>query len=514
MEISPLLHQRKKRHAKVTRVELHKTRVELMSHHFFNCQYFQLHLRNKLTFISFFFLMHSLANGDPITIKKRIVLHLGESGLGNRLLATVSAVVLAVIMDRVLVLDWGTNKGCAASYDDLFNPKKPSSHLYPLINPARNNDKIEGVQVRYGNKCYLSLDGHVDYKAHMGHQNRYAPFNVLKSPGLFKRLDQECDVIDIHSNLYFVHLLLHDRLDSAYRRYLNDKVFIRPFHNVVQSIFNPRHEIQLKVDTMLRRLRGPNGDKKWLSIQARSKMMKGDDDRALTYSLDCANYLLSKGVIDHVFFASDSAYFLKYVENAINKEHPGKLVTVVKNDLNPNSWEDTFSMRDTKSEMTVAVVEWWLVGEADYCMSPSIDDSTFSKTSIARGNCKYIDYWSCEECQRSAMTYKNSGGKRGGLAMLPTSLYSKEHLLYMVKGLHRYENDWLNPMIPFQTEVEAWAMVRMEKMWHYEKEQCLDPEERKDTQHKIIQNYYIDPLEEKLEIKLKLSRQINPRVAI
>ena len=89
--------------------------------------------------------MHSLANGDPITIKKRIVLHLGESGLGNRLLATVSAVVLAVIMDRVLVLDWGTNKGCAASYDDLFNPKKPSSHLYPLINPAKNNDKIEIV---------------------------------------------------------------------------------------------------------------------------------------------------------------------------------------------------------------------------------------------------------------------------------------------------------------------------------------------------------------------------------
>lgn len=454
------------------------------------------------------------ATGDVIVVKKRIVLHLGQSGLGNRLLATVSAVVLSVIMDRVLVLDWGPNRGCAASYLDLFKAKPPNSHLLPLLNSQSHHEHVEGVQVRRGNKCYLNLDGHVDLKAHNGHKNRYAPFNVLKSPALFRQLDQECDVIDINSNLYFVHLLLNDKLDGEYRKYLHNKIFIRPFHNVVESIFHPRPEIQTKIDSVLQRLKGPKGDLKWLSIQARSKMMKGDDDTSLMSSLVCANYLLAKGVIDHVFFASDSEFFLKIVEQTIEKEHPGKLVTVRKKNLNQNSWSDNFAMRDSKADMEVAVVEWWLIGEADYCISPSIDDSTFSKTSIARGSCKFIDYWACVQCQYSALIYIHSLTKKDGPYKVPTEMMSKEHLLFMVKGMHRYEGDWLNPMIPYQTPEEAWAQVKIEKMKHYEKEQCLEPEEQLDKLHKTIQEYYVNPLDNKLEIQVMHTRHTNPRVAI
>ena len=69
-------------------------------------------------------------------------------------------------------------------------------------------------------------------------------------------------------------------------------------------------------------------------------------------------------------------------------------------------------------------------------------------------------------------------------------------------------------MIPYQTPEEAWAQVKIEKMKHYEKEQCLEPEEQLDKLHKTIQEYYVDPLDNKLEIQVMHTRHTNPRVAI
>ena len=48
--------------------------------------------------------------------------------------------------------------------------------------------------------------------------------------------------------------------------------------------------------------------------------------------------------------------------------------------------------------MQTAVLEWFMLGDADYCLSPSAEHSTFSKTAIARGNCVYLNYRSGDEC--------------------------------------------------------------------------------------------------------------------
>jgi hypothetical protein len=66
-------------------------------------------------------------------------------------------------------------------------------------------------------------------------------------------------------------------------------------------------------------------------------------------------------------------------------------------------------------------------------MSPSIDESTFSKTSVARGNCKFIDFWQTRICSEKARMPKAT------LFELPTELVSKEHLLYKLRGMHEYE---------------------------------------------------------------------------
>merc|ERR1711998_270200 len=45
-----------------------------------------------------------------------------------------------------------------------------------------------------------------------------------------------------------------------------------------------------------------------------------------------------------------------------------------------------------------------MLGEADYCMSPTGELSTFSKTAIARSYCKYIDFNEGHKCDASKAT--------------------------------------------------------------------------------------------------------------
>ena len=48
-------------------------------------------------------------------------------------------------------------------------------------------------------------------------------------------------------------------------------------------------------------------------------------------------------------------------------------------------------IRDDIEEMEDAIIEWYLIGEADLCLSPTIGKSTFGQTSVVRGRCKFID---------------------------------------------------------------------------------------------------------------------------
>ena len=43
----------------------------------------------------------------------------------------------------------------------------------------------------------------------------------------------------------------------------------------------------------------------------------------------------------------------------------------------------------------------YFIGEATYCMSTTIERSTFSATSIVRGDCKYMNYRDRDSCDPS-----------------------------------------------------------------------------------------------------------------
>ena len=49
----------------------------------------------------------------------------------------------------------------------------------------------------------------------------------------------------------------------------------------------------------------------------------------------------------------------------------------------------------------ISIPDRYFIGEATYCMSTTIERSTFSATSIARGECKYLNYRDRDKCDPS-----------------------------------------------------------------------------------------------------------------
>jgi len=174
----------------------------------------------------------------------------------------------------------------------------------------------------------------------------------------------------------------------------------------------------------------------------------------------CVNKLLQEGTISYVFFASDSLLLRYQAEKLIMKNASHLLFEVEGVYHGSNSLRENLEIRNKKS-MHLAMAEWYLIGEADYCMSPSIEHSTYSKTAIARGNCQYLSYHDKDKCD---IKKDKSNDKE---IFLKTR--EKDHLYFKV---------------PIKDSDSVWESIK--KYPSYSMGQCLSEED----QSKKIFNYW------------------------
>ena len=112
--------------------------------------------------------------------------------------------------------------------------------------------------------------------------------------------------------------------------------------------------------------------------------------------------MLSHNLISKFFFATETVTQQQKVYDSISP--PGKLVYFGKKLVNDSNNEhiDSFELRKDPKMMEIAVAEWYLVGEADYC-STGCQRSTFSTTAISRTDCKYLPYYDAESCATNSL---------------------------------------------------------------------------------------------------------------
>ena len=302
--------------------------------------------------------------------KKRIILSVNKCGLGNRMVSLASTIMLALLMDRVVELDWINNRYCSASYMELFHAK-PQINLAHDFRPFIFDPTMQHPSdVKSKRKiCQVYFDQTLNYK-HL---------SFLAEKSLFDRLNEECHVIKIQANIYYAHLLLTDKIGSRLKKTFH---LTSPFHHIAQIVFRPdESKRQLANDFILENMKG----EKWLSIHARGYY---DDGSRTDRALECANKLLSLGEISYVYFATETLRLLEKAQKAIPA---GKLITTPHETVadSAHDREDSMSIRN---DMDSAMLDWLLIGSATYCTATIIGQSTFSKTSIVNGPCIYVDY--------------------------------------------------------------------------------------------------------------------------
>ena len=229
--------------------------------------------------------------------KKRIVVDVNRCGLGNRILAVFSSIMLAVLTNRVLEIVWEANKYCGSSYEELFSPKeqvfyakfffftiiifvitiiissmflisvfKSFNDPFVLFLPLSltlipswrfkllmirqdqwvmkplvyNNSKLAYDNVRSEFSCHIRLD-----------QSEWEHFYFLLDRELFDRMNMNCDVIFMVTNQLFHELLLDHTLfgNDADRLRVT---FPYPFSNVSQIAFRPKASIALQAEMFYR----------------------------------------------------------------------------------------------------------------------------------------------------------------------------------------------------------------------------------------------------------------------
>jgi glutaredoxin len=155
------------------------------------------------------------------------------------------------------------------------------------------------------------------------------------------------------------------------------------FRDVLMTLYKPVDKI---VDEVVR-FKNRYLRKPYISVHARGFYDPGESTNLL---FSCANQLLASGNVTYLFFATESRSLFELAKKTIKSKQLIYVQKQLVDDRHGNI--DTFEIRQKVPQMHQAIVEWMLVGSADYCMTPTIDLSTFSQTAILSGPCKYVPF--------------------------------------------------------------------------------------------------------------------------
>lgn len=290
---------------------------------------------------------------------QRLVFTPGGS-VGDRILATTSAVLFSIVTNRIFELNWKITKDCPLGYIQLFYPPREKNLLRAFLWNHDDIALLPSVVKRRETTCVLNMD------------TEDGPYNaIFQDLQLFEQLRAECQVLFVHASRDFSHLITGGPLNLMNR--ITDK-FPFPRQQVLTKAFQPKEKVLSHVKSFIETTFG--GDR-WLSVIARSLFVNEESVQRLTA---CSNSLLEDEIVHRVFFSTDSDS-LKQASIAVRKEKDKFFDTQLSFGKN---------LPDFNSVET-ALVDWYIAGHATICLISSEDTSSFTASSILiSGKCSLL----------------------------------------------------------------------------------------------------------------------------
>jgi hypothetical protein len=121
--------------------------------------------------------------------------------------------------------------------------------------------------------------------------------------------------------------------------------------------------------------------KKWLSFHGRQFTDAGKD--YLDY-FKCINSLLDSNAIEGVFVTAESSKVTDFAYETITAKD--KVFSMERSNVHTNAG----NVDARTSELQIAMLQWYMMTQADYCITNPIKASTFALTAMVSGKCQFL----------------------------------------------------------------------------------------------------------------------------
>lgn len=223
--------------------------------------------------------------------------------------------------------------------------------------------------------------------------NDYLHFWFLRHPQLYAKLDQSCDIIKVIGNAYYAPFLMDPTVFGDKANQLRNIFTDNPYNSISKCHISPKPALAQQSAQIVNEMKNSGG--KWLSIHARSYY--DYSGKASSKAFSCAKKLLETGAIKKVYFATESPKLIDMAKqffvsfpNALYLSN--KMVQSQQDAQNMTNWDNEVNVDEQH------VIEWLTIGQADYCISPTFELSSFSNTGLYRGPCVFVPMKAYRDC--------------------------------------------------------------------------------------------------------------------
>ncbi|KAF9939355.1 hypothetical protein BGZ67_009580 [Mortierella alpina] len=186
------------------------------------------------------------AGGFPKDQKRFLIFQPSDDGLGNRLQALLSAVVMAMISRRAIILDWQATPQCNANFADLF--QQPEGLAWDLNTTLPDHEDLPAYKSKF--EIWYPYCRNCAIRTSITPESTWSPLLCDRDLGL----DPSMPIVQILSTQWFLPVLQH----NAHWRPLLCEMLPEggknAFHDLASILLKPSRVVQDKVNSVLDRI--------------------------------------------------------------------------------------------------------------------------------------------------------------------------------------------------------------------------------------------------------------------
>ncbi|KAG9322852.1 hypothetical protein KVV02_008795 [Mortierella alpina] len=186
------------------------------------------------------------AGGFPKDQKRFLIFQPSDDGLGNRLQALLSAVVMAMISRRAIILDWQATPQCNANFADLF--QQPEGLAWDLNTTLPDHEDLPAYKSKF--EVWYPYCRNCAIRTSITPESTWSPLLCDRDLGL----DPSMPIVQILSTQWFLPVLQH----NAHWRPLLCEMLPEggknAFHDLASILLKPSRVVLDKVNSVLDRI--------------------------------------------------------------------------------------------------------------------------------------------------------------------------------------------------------------------------------------------------------------------